>query len=412
VPPTKITHDESPDRKPLGGWRRWLREGGTFLMLSLIVHGLLLLGAAVWVVQTVQAKRKLNFTGVPPPSNSGVKQLEYRVQTAKRTATMSPPPVSTRVVSTALDTKVALPEVALPPASSLATPGRMGALAGNPSAFKPAATPSATASQSTISAMSAGVTAFGFKMPQNAPANGLRGTLYYMRKHPDGTPYPEEPERAAYLQRIEALFGNKGKLNEAEAQKYLRFGQQLLANVILFPAMPGETGPKAFGVEQVPGAQQSWFAIYKAKVTSDNPKQRYRFVGGGNEVLIVRVDGKVVLDGSYDGLPWDSGKKRNPTGSGRRGDLGALWSNVRNTGDYFSFAPSGSELEVIIGEGWGGAFGADLCIEEDGKTYQGDQRPLFKIDGFQKALPQIQAALALPECARAMTLDGPTFKAR
>jgi hypothetical protein len=81
-------------------------------------------------------------------------------------------------------------------------------------------------------------------------------------------------------------------------------------------------------------------------------------------------------------------------------------------GEYFSFGPNGSEVEVIIGEGWGGAFGADLCIEEEGKDYTGERRPLFKIEGYQKALPQIQAALALPECTKTLTLEGPTFKVR
>jgi hypothetical protein len=386
-----------------------MQAGGGFMMVSIIVHAVLLLGAAVWVVQTVQAKRKLNFTGAPPPSSQGARQLEYRVQAAKRTATMKPPPVATRVVSTALDAKVALPEVALPPTSTLAAPGRMGALAGNPSAFKPLSAQASASPPVAMAAMPVGVTAFGFKMPPSGTATGLRGVLYYMRRKPDRTPYPENNDRADYLQRIEALFGNKGKLNEAEAQKYLKFDQPLVTNVILFPASAGESAPKAFGVDQVPGTQQSWFAIYKAKVASKE-KQRYRFVGGGNEVLIVRVDGKVVLDGCYAGLPWKAGK--NPTGYGSRGSLGALWSDVRNVGEYFSFGPNGSEVEIIIGAGWGGAFGADLCIEEEGKIYTGELRPLFKIEGYQKILPQIQEVVARKECEKKLTLEGPTFKVR
>ena len=60
--------------------------------------------------------------------------------------------------------------------------------------------------------------------------------------------------------------------------------------------------------------------------------------------------------------------------------------------------------------GWGGAFGADLCVEEEGVTYSGEQRPLFKIEGYQKALTSIQPVLARPEAAAALTLEGPTFK--
>ena len=112
--------------KPLGRIRRWIQAGGGFFAFSLIVHGVLLLGAAVWVVQTVQAKRKLNFSAAPPSSGEGSRQLEYRVQAAKRTASMTPPPSATRIVSSATNVKVALPEVALPAASSVAIPSRIG----------------------------------------------------------------------------------------------------------------------------------------------------------------------------------------------------------------------------------------------------------------------------------------------
>ena len=47
--------------KPPGKLKRWLIGGGGFLAFSIAIHALLLIGAAMWVVQTVQAKRKLNF---------------------------------------------------------------------------------------------------------------------------------------------------------------------------------------------------------------------------------------------------------------------------------------------------------------------------------------------------------------
>lgn len=402
--------DAVPESKPVGRVRRWLQAGGGVLLFSLVVHGLLLLGAAVWVVQTVQAKRKLNFNAAPPASAESARQLEYQVQAAKRTASMAPPPSATRIVSSATNVKVALPEVALPAASTLAIPSRIGGMAGNPSAFKPAsaAALAGPAPSAGIAAMPAGVTAFGVKVPANAPVTGLRGVLYYMRRKPDGTVYPENFEKSDYLERVERLLGNAGKLNEREASNYLRFGQQLMAHAILFPAIAGESAPKAFGVEQAPGSQQSWVAVYKAHIYAEAPGKRYRFVGGGNEVLIVRVDGKLVLDGSYESLPWKNGK--NPTGHRSSGTLRPLWSDGRRRGDLFAIPPAGVDVEIIIGEGWGGAFGADLCVEEDGRTYTGEVRPIFKIEGYQKMLPQLQAVVNSPAGAGALTLDGPTFK--
>jgi hypothetical protein len=410
-PPQEAAGEVSPGSgagKQEGLLRRWLREGGTFLMVSLILHGLLLLGAAVYVVQTVQSKRKLNFSAAPPAAVQGSRQLEYRVQTAKRTATMSPPPMATRVTTSAAQVKVALPEVALPPAASLSIPNRMGGLAGSPAAFKPASQALSAPPAGAMSALPAGVTAFGFKLPPSGQVSGLRGVLYYMRSNAKGEAYPESSDRSDYLRRVEKLFGETGKLNEGEASAYLRFGQQLVTNVILFPSIPGDTAPKAFGVPQVPGDKQSWVAVYKAKIYAESPKKRYRFLGGGNEVLLVRVDGKLVLDGCYSGIAWSKGE--GPTGFRPKGKLAPLWSDGRKIGDWVSFGANGSEIEVVLGEGWGGAFGADLCVEEEGVTYSGEQRPLFKIEGYQKALTSIQPVLSRPEAAAALTLEGPTFK--
>jgi len=400
------------EQKPAGRIRRWLQAGGGFFVFSLAFHGLLLLCAAVWVVQTVQAKRKLNFSAAPPASGEGSKQLEYRVQAAKRTASMTPPPSATRIVSSATNVKVALPEVALPTASSVAIPSRMGGMAGNPAAFNPvsAAVAAGPAPTGAMSAMPAGVTAFGFKKAVVPGMAGMTGVLYYMRRDNLGKEIPENLDRADYLGRVERLLGNKGKLNEQEAQKYLQFKQQLVSPTILFSAINGESAPKAFGVDQVPGTQQSWVALYRAHVYPDKPG-RYRFVGGGNEVLVVRVNGTLVLDGCYTGLPWKNGK--NPTGGHKStAKLAQLWSDGRPVGDYFAIPAAGVDLEVIIGEGWGGAFGADLCVEEEGKSYVGDVRPVFKIDGFQKMLPQLQAIVNSPEGTRALTLEGPTFRVK
>ena len=245
--------DAVSNPKPIGRLRRWLREGGGFLLFSLIVHGVLLIGAAAWVVQTVQAKRKLNFSAAPPASGESSRQLEYRVQAAKRTASMTPPPSATRIVSSATNVKVALPEVALPSAAAIAVPSRMAGMVGNPSAFKPVGATAAVAGpapSAAVAAMPAGVTAFGVRVPKGGGAvTGLVGTLYYMRRKPDGSVYPENPERVDYLQRIERLLGAQGKLNEREASNYLLFGQKLMAPAVVLRPYRVPCGPRSTSIE-------------------------------------------------------------------------------------------------------------------------------------------------------------------
>jgi hypothetical protein len=45
-----------------------------------------------------------------------------------------------------------------------------------------------------------------------------------------------------------------------------------------------------------------------------------------------------------------------------------------------------------------------------GRAYKADVRPVFKIDGYQKMLPQLQAVVNSAAGERALTLEGPTFR--
>jgi hypothetical protein len=88
-------------------------------------------------------------------------------------------------------------------------------------------------------------------------------------------------------------------------------------------------------------------------------------------------EGKILSNGGYSGIACSKGE--GPTAFRAKGKLGPRWSDVRKIGDWVSIGANGSEIEVVLGEGRGGAFGAELCVEEEGVTYSGEQRPLFKI---------------------------------
>ena len=61
--------EHHPIKKNL--WQRWMAWSGSFLIISILLHVLLLGGATILVVQVVQGrKEKLKFTA-PPPSAAG-----------------------------------------------------------------------------------------------------------------------------------------------------------------------------------------------------------------------------------------------------------------------------------------------------------------------------------------------------
>lgn len=384
-------------------------------LASLAFHAVLIALAARWIVQSIIAERSLNFKAGPSAGSSSPAAREHRVQLPS-----GPPPTP---VASPLPPSFALankPAFSLPPSSlpsstltnssglrsdirALPTPA---AILSKP--LSPSKTSSASLSPlSSLGAFSGSAANFGIKPSQGSGA-GLSGTLYYMRRSKDGKEIPAY-NSDAYLSRMVQLLEENGKIKESEASQYLRVPQQLTSYLILFPPISGEIAPAAFGAQQVPDPRQCWFVVYQGRISAPTTN-RYRFVGGGNEVLIVRVDGKVALDGSW-GFPWPQ-RGQSPTGHAPREKMPAIYGDKRAVGDWVKFSPSGSPVEIIIGAGWRGAFGADLCVEEEGQTYTDQVRPLFKVEGFQKMQSQIDAALKLPEAATSFTLEGPTFKAR
>lgn len=115
----------------------WARiRASRFLFVSILVHLLFAVGAAVYVVQVYTPKRKLTFKGGPPSPNHSERSIEHKVQLAKKQSTMSAPAVK-RIVSTGL-AKVTLSEMpAIPDLNAAPTKmvGLGGAGFGMPSAL-------------------------------------------------------------------------------------------------------------------------------------------------------------------------------------------------------------------------------------------------------------------------------------
>src|SRR3954453_13808513 len=104
-------------RQPPGVLKRWWNWEGTsgkFLMISIGVHVLFGLIAAVFVLQHYQTGRKLTFKGGPPSPNPSTRALEHKVQMAKKQSTMSASAMAKKIVSTG-KAKITLPDMpALP----------------------------------------------------------------------------------------------------------------------------------------------------------------------------------------------------------------------------------------------------------------------------------------------------------
>ena len=143
--------------------------------------------------------------------------------------------------------------------------------------------------------------------------------------------------------------------------------------------------PEAFGEPDTIG--YCWMAHYKGQLVHKDGIT-FRFWGGADNVLVVRVNGKIVLSGcnGWNGEetidPWQS-----TSADSRKYYVGLRPAAV---GDWITLEPGiPLEMELIFGEVPGGTFGMMLAVEEEGVEYPKGRRgnPLLPI--FKTAEPSL-----------------------
>ncbi|HEY1583326.1 MAG TPA: hypothetical protein VGF73_09540 [Chthoniobacterales bacterium] len=100
-----------------------------FLFISILVHLLFAVGAAIYVVQVYHPQRKLTFKGGPPSPNRSERSIEHKVQLAKKQSTMSAPAIKQRILTTGI-AKVTLPALPAMPQTNDAAPMKMAGVGG------------------------------------------------------------------------------------------------------------------------------------------------------------------------------------------------------------------------------------------------------------------------------------------
>ena len=301
--PIALPQQHPPVKQAL--WKRWMAWSGSFLVLSLLLHVILIGAATLLVVQVVQSRKdKLKFTAPPPTSNPGAKSVEHKVKMAKKTASMSAPTVSKRITSTAPNTSIALPAVEM---SGLAGPDVMASVMREMgSASMAAGASSASVSASASGGGMAGMTAFGFRGAGGPP--GLVGRFYDLKQ--SNKFLPGTKQRAVTAIADDGLFvspgqytgstlGNidvlrrffKGQWNESILRDtYYEAQDPLTAFQVFIPSIDAAKAPAAFSVEKEVKPSH-WVIHYKGNVIAPRDG-KFRFVGRGDNLLAVRFDGK------------------------------------------------------------------------------------------------------------------------
>jgi len=446
-------------------WQRWMAWSGSFLVISILLHVILLGGATVLVVQVVQGrKEKMKFTA-PPPSAAGMS--EHKVKPSKKTAAAAPA-VSKRIASTAANASIALP------AMDMNTSTGPDVMASVMSGLGAAGLGSGAGGVGGMASMPlAGLTAFGFK--GGGRNDGLVGRLYDLKQTEDrretdikddgmwANPHQCDGMTLFEIQRFSGKVTsdptqhnllspsilNEAKLindflgggwDEKKLLQYYRSQDPMVAYQWSIPMSTAKDAVKAFGVESE--VKPTHILIhYKGNVTAPRDMTiRFRCMLRGG-VMALRFDEQNVLLATYATAAlinkkpfefvntdpnYDKGK-----GHGYDGHQLGKWITVQAGKKY--------PVEMFISMGAEG-FGCGVMIEEknpakpyepsewqwqsrQGKQYQTGEElktpyillryPLFALKKGLPAVPFTMPSLELPkefvDRDRSMTGNGTAF---
>ena len=384
-------HEPKQEKPPL--IKRFLaayrKANGSSLLLSIGIHAVILLIGTYLVVSQIVEDRKISFGGGEPGSKS---EVQHKV---KRKTTTAPAP-NKRITTTSSVAKVALPE--MPNVQMNMGPTIAGAMSSGGFGSVGAISSSGSGGGGGGKGGFSKITFFGLRGGNQGTL--LKGIFYDLKQTQDGKPSGIETKKTddkgadwvAFQEnafRVVRDFVSHG-WDTAILAKYFRSDTPLYTSRVYVPIDNSTEAPKAFGVEDKV-KPNLWIVHYKGRFRARKDGE-FRFVGCGDNILVVRLNKQNIFDGSGStGGCIDPKLKVSPPES-----LGPVCAGVWNAKEKnaWNLTPGkwfrtnlGSlyDIEVIIGD-TGGLFSAFLLFEERGAKYGnrkngfGVAYPLFQLD--------------------------------
>ena len=370
-------------------WQRWMAWSGSFLVLSILAHVVLLGGATVLVVQVVQSrKEKMKFTA-PPPSAAGT--AEHKVKPSKKTAAAAPA-VSKRIASTAANASIALPAMDI---NSSTGPDVMASVMSGLGGAELGGGAGGAGAGGMASMPLAGLTAFGFK---GSGGGGLKGHFYDLKQTADRKPTDIKSDgmydahhnftgsMLAHLKLMDEFFASNW--DEKILQRYYQAKDTMVTYQVFIPAMTASKAPEAFAVEKEVKPSH-WIIHYKGTVTA--PKDGdIRFLGAADDTLAVRFNGQNALlanlQQQMQSVPLFTDKTTIQANK-ETGFSTGKWIQVERGKSY--------PIEILVSELPGGSFFAWLMIEERQPEKPYPKRT-FAPFAEKKAYPVFQTKKGIP----------------
>ena len=357
--------------------------------LSILIHIGLFLLAGMLVVFTVVKKEEQKF--VPPKAVERPK-MKLRKPKVKVKKTSKPKP-TTRIVTKVR--RANMPDIQLPEMSGLT-----GNLGGGLGGFD-------------LMPDLGEVTVFG---SGQTVGNDLVGTFYDFKRDQRGKPLMAGMDTDKYHDLLMDFF--RSGWRPTEFSRYYHSPKKLYATTFMVPPIFSAAAPAAFGEPDTGG--WCWAVHYKGQLVYKEDIT-FRFWGFADDIMLVRVDGKIVLSACWHDRPDNprggitSQVYFSPLWQTSSPDSFRYWlgNNSSVVGDWITLkAGDPVDMDVLIGEAPGGIFCSMLMVEVKGEEYEtGPQGnpvlPIFKTAEVSRDLQDAIIVDLVP--GEACVTNGPVF---
>lgn len=240
----------------------------------------------------------------------------------------------------------------------------------------------------------------------------LIGRIVDFKSNADGTPRAAYSAAGTYWKDAKSLVDRN--FGDEAFGAFFSPSKRVALTHLWVPPQTSENGPKAFGVGDV--VKPSGFAVYYTGTLKSATSGRYRLWGYFDDFMLVRINGKTVLDAVWNtgGLSagmmtgWQTsdraavGRVRCPQGGGKMAP-----------GDWFTVdAKHPATMELFVGERPGGMVGGVLLIEQEGVDYAKAPDGTMILPVFASRPLAETTKLDLAEASYPMSSDSPRFNAR
>ena len=204
------------------------------------------------------------------------------------------------------------------------------------------------------SGMGAGTTLFGSR-----GGGPLVGRLYDMKQNRERNSVGYDGSVGTFFNRVNKAIDKR--FSETAMEDLYLAKNRLGFTFLMIPMMSANEGPKAFNAQEEI-APRGWFVHYSGTVSAPE-RGLWRFLGSFDDCLMVMVNGRKVLDASWDDTTGSPRVRENTT-------IPRFVPSKPIYGGSWVQLDANAKIEIFVGERPGGNMGGVLLIEKKGGNYK------------------------------------------